>query len=285
MNQETILQVEDRDKLVWVFESSLQIKNQAGFFLWSQGALQMLTPHEILICGVKNNGSRSFQVRRFSSCRYFSDEHFAAVCDPQNGLLARCVSQWLRTGEPCFVLPGADVELDRLLEASELKNLVLHGVWGADGDVSGYFCFSRTSLSRDPRSVRILEVLVPMIYVTFLRVLSGDAKTDDEGLRVNNLVTRREVEILGWIKEGKTTADIADILRLSPFTVKNHVQNILKKLGARSRSHAVAQAINLGLLHTAGVDLPQWHRKRGFAGDVQQQQSPAKLSVRDTNEP
>ncbi len=159
------------------------------------------------------------------------------------------------------MLPGTDVEIDKLLLDSELKNLILHGVWGADGDVCGYFCFSRTSLPRDPRSVRILEVLVPIIYVTFLRVLSGDARTDDDGLRVNNLVTRREVEILGWIKEGKTTADIAGILRLSPFTVKNHVQNILKKLGARSRSHAVAQAINLGLLHN-GADLK---RARLFA--------------------
>jgi DNA-binding CsgD family transcriptional regulator len=72
-------------------------------------------------------------------------------------------------------------------------------------------------------------------------------------LQVNNLVTRREIEILGWIKEGKTTSDIAGILNLSPFTVKNHVQNILKKLGARSRSHAVAQAMGLGLLHSGHI--------------------------------
>jgi transcriptional regulator EpsA len=253
MEQETILQNEDRDMLVWVFESSLQVKNPPAFFLWSQGALQMLMPHEILICGVKNAGSRSFQVRRFSSCRYFKDEHFESACDPHAGIVARSVSQWLRTGEPCFVMPGLDLETDRMLETSELKNLVLHGVWGQDGDVSGYFSFSRTSLQRDARSIRILEVLIPIVYVTFLRVLSSDFRTDDDGLRVNNLVTRREVEILGWIKEGKTTLDIAGILSLSPFTVKNHVQNILKKLGARSRSHAVAQAINLGLLNNGRI--------------------------------
>ena len=252
MEEETFLQVEDRDRLVWVFESSLQVKNQPGFFLWSQGALQMLMPHEILICGVKNGGSRSFQVRRFSSCRYFRDEQFQSVCDPHTGLVSRSVSQWLRTGQPCFVSPGQDGDTDKLLVDSELKNLVLQGVWGQDADVCGYFGFSRTPLLQNARTVRIIEVLVPIVYVTFLRVLSSDFKTDDDGLRVSNLVTRREVEILGWIKEGKTTADIAGILRLSPFTVKNHVQNILKKLGARSRSHAVAQAINLGLLHNGG---------------------------------
>ncbi|MEO8004544.1 MAG: XrtB/PEP-CTERM-associated transcriptional regulator EpsA [Betaproteobacteria bacterium] len=252
MDEETFLQVEDRDRLVWVFESSLQVKNQPGFFLWGQGALQMLMPHEIMICGVKNGGSRSFQVRRFSSCRYFRDEHFQAACDPHTGIVSRGVSQWMRSGQPCFIVPGADEETDKLLLQSELKNLVLHGVWGPDADVCGYFGFSRTSLQQNARTIRLVEVLVPIVYVTFLRVLSSDFKTDDDGLRVSSLVTRREVEILGWIKEGKTTADIAGILRLSPFTVKNHVQNILKKLGARSRSHAVAQAINLGLLHSGG---------------------------------
>lgn len=249
MELETFLQIEDRDRLVWIAESSLHVKNQPGFYLWSQGALQMLIPHEILICGVRSGSTRSFQMRRFSSCRYFRDEHFELICDPQNGLLSRAVSEWMRAGEPYFLSPGSSEETDQLLLDSELKNMVTHGVWGSDGEVSGHFCFSRTPVLPDQRTTRILEVLIPIVYVTFLRVLSSDAKTADGGQRMNNLVTRREVEILGWIKEGKTTSDIAGILKLSPFTVKNHVQNILKKLGARSRSHAVAQAMNLGLLH------------------------------------
>lgn len=252
MELETFLQIEDRDRLVWIAESSLHVRNHPGFFLWSQGALQMLLPHEILICGVRNGANRSFQVRRFSSCRHFRDEHFEGACDPQSGILAKAVSQWMRTGEPSFLLPGVDDQTDKLLESSELKNMVTHGVWGSDAELSAYFCFSRTSAQPDQRTSRILEVMVPIVYVTFLRVLSADARTADNGLRVNNVVTRREVEILGWIKEGKTTADIAGILKLSPFTVKNHVQNILKKLGARSRSHAVAQAMNLGLLQGSG---------------------------------
>jgi hypothetical protein len=99
MELETFLQTEDCDRLVWLAESSLHVKNHPSFFLGSQGALQMLLPHEILICGVKNGGARSFQMRRFSSCRYFKDEHFEAVCDPQNGLISRTVAQWLRIGE------------------------------------------------------------------------------------------------------------------------------------------------------------------------------------------
>lgn len=251
MDYESSLKNEDRDRLVWIVESSLHVRNHPGFFLWSQGALQLLLPHEILICGARNGGSRSFQMRRYSSSRYFRDEHFAAVCDPQSGLIPRTVSQWLQTGKPCFLFPGSDDEQNRQLIDCELKNLVVQAVLGADAEVSGYFCFSRTSVANEERTVRILELLVPVVYVTFMRVLASDARSTEGEIRMNSLVTRREVEILGWIKEGKTTSDIAGILSLSPFTVKNHVQNVLKKLGARSRSHAVAQAINLGLLQNA----------------------------------
>ena len=55
-------------------------------------------------------------------------------------------------------------------------------------------------------------------------------------------VTGREREILQWLNIGKTNTEIAKILDISPLTVKNHVQNILRKLKATNRIHAVAKA-------------------------------------------
>lgn len=63
-------------------------------------------------------------------------------------------------------------------------------------------------------------------------------------------VTRREAEVLRWIREGKSNADIAHILGLSPWTVKNHVQSTLKKLGAQNRAHAVSLAIAARLVRS-----------------------------------
>lgn len=56
-------------------------------------------------------------------------------------------------------------------------------------------------------------------------------------------LTRRETEILGWIAEGKTTREIAAILVVSPHTVRKHIEHILEKLDVRTRSAAVARAI------------------------------------------
>lgn len=54
-------------------------------------------------------------------------------------------------------------------------------------------------------------------------------------------LTRREREILGWVERGKTNAEIAEILWLSPGTVRKHLENAYGKLGVRTRTAAVAR--------------------------------------------
>ncbi len=62
------------------------------------------------------------------------------------------------------------------------------------------------------------------------------------------VLTRRELEILRMIATGVSTKATADKLHVSPATVRNHVQNILGKLGAHSRLEAVAIATRQRLL-------------------------------------
>lgn len=64
----------------------------------------------------------------------------------------------------------------------------------------------------------------------------------------STVLTQREREILGLIAGGARTKSIAEKLHISPVTVRNHVQNILEKLGAHSRLEAVAYAVRQGML-------------------------------------
>jgi two-component system nitrate/nitrite response regulator NarL len=61
-------------------------------------------------------------------------------------------------------------------------------------------------------------------------------------------LTRRELEILRLLAGGANTRAMAERLRVSPATIRNHVQNILQKLGAHSRLEAAAYASRRGLL-------------------------------------
>lgn len=61
-------------------------------------------------------------------------------------------------------------------------------------------------------------------------------------------LTEREVAVIRLLAVGRSNAEIADELSISPNTVRTHVQNILNKLGASSRLNAVALARQCGLL-------------------------------------
>lgn len=56
---------------------------------------------------------------------------------------------------------------------------------------------------------------------------------------VRSPLTTREWEVLGFLKSGASTAQIAEELVLSPYTVHSHVQHILRKLHVHSRAEAV----------------------------------------------
>ena len=61
-------------------------------------------------------------------------------------------------------------------------------------------------------------------------------------------LTGRELEVLGLVADGKTSRQIGDLLFISENTVKNHIRNILDKLGLHSRNEAVLYAIRENLI-------------------------------------
>lgn len=61
-------------------------------------------------------------------------------------------------------------------------------------------------------------------------------------------LSARETEVLHWLCNGKSNWEIAQILDLSPYTVKNHVSNILEKLKANNRQHAATKGVELGFV-------------------------------------
>jgi DNA-binding NarL/FixJ family response regulator len=90
-----------------------------------------------------------------------------------------------------------------------------------------------TASSGDVRaqcSPEVSSILLRRVYA-FAAQANPDATTD--------VLTRRENEILELIEQGLTNQQIASRLSLTLHTVKNHVHNLLGKLGVASRSEAV----------------------------------------------
>lgn len=70
---------------------------------------------------------------------------------------------------------------------------------------------------------------------------------NDELMASGIRLSPRETSILRMVAEGDTNDDIADHLHISRRTVATHIEHILLKTNARSRAHASAKAVQLGL--------------------------------------
>jgi two-component system NarL family response regulator len=66
--------------------------------------------------------------------------------------------------------------------------------------------------------------------------------------KVGDSLTERELEVLSGVAAGNSNKLVADQLAISEETVKSHMRNILSKLGANDRTHAVTIAIKRGLI-------------------------------------
>jgi LuxR family transcriptional regulator len=88
-----------------------------------------------------------------------------------------------------------------------------------------------------------MKWLVHVVHMALSRLLS--AKRPE---RAAIKLTAREVEILKWTADGKSSQDIADILLVSKNTIDFHVKNAVAKLQTANKTAAVVRAAVLGLL-------------------------------------
>lgn len=70
------------------------------------------------------------------------------------------------------------------------------------------------------------------------------AYLEEEGARLS----KREVEVLERLSDGWSTKEMADIMGISEFTARDYISSAMKKLGARHRAQAIAEAMRMGLI-------------------------------------
>ena len=61
-----------------------------------------------------------------------------------------------------------------------------------------------------------------------------------------SILTKREKEVFELLVSNKTTTDIAVTLKISEKTVRNHISNVMQKLGVKGRSGAIVELLKIG---------------------------------------
>jgi DNA-binding CsgD family transcriptional regulator len=93
----------------------------------------------------------------------------------------------------------------------------------------------------DPETVRVAQ-MAGLILTERLMEFSGGLEDDLPEL------SPRERDCLAYVADGKRDSDIADLLGISDTTVRFHVDNARRKLGAANRPQAVARLLNRGAI-------------------------------------
>lgn len=236
---------------LFVVESSLQVRKSHQFFLWVQGQLQSLLPHEVLFCIHGDLQRRDYAVARYTGAP-FPDEQFAEIRHPEHGLVAKVIQAWKKNREePCLFNQNGQLglypQVELLMAEYGLRNLACHGTRSVNGGANSCFIFARMPQPPGPRQCYLLELLLPHLHAAFVRTMI-DERRELRTRLVPHALTDREIEILRWVSEGKNNHQIGDALRISPLTVKNHIQNILRKLEVQNRAQAVTRAIAARLI-------------------------------------
>ncbi len=86
------------------------------------------------------------------------------------------------------------------------------------------------------------------VVAEFTRLSGGNRPSSPSEQPLVDPLSERELEILGVLATGASNREIAQQLYITEGTVKNHITNILGKLGVRDRTQAVLKARELGLV-------------------------------------
>ena len=107
------------------------------------------------------------------------------------------------------------------------------------------------SLERLASAIRTLAeggtCIEPVITERIVRAL-GESNVAFDSAELPEPLTDREKTILRLLAGGYSNKEISELLNISDGTVKNHISNLLAKLGVRDRTRAVLKAIDLGVI-------------------------------------
>lgn len=146
--------------------------------------------------------------------------------------------EWRDATERFPERPNRDI-MSRACEF-RLKYGISSGICG-DGSKGSIFSFAGERNRFSSHHLKILDILTPHIHQALVKTLDAQARADVD-------LSTREKEVLRWMREGKTNWEISMILNISERTVKFHVQNIERKLNAVNKAHAIAIAMDSGLV-------------------------------------
>lgn len=235
---------------------SIGVRRHFDLLRWLQGDLQRFIAHEIMIAAWGDFGLGLIHYDIVSPLPGVRTEQ--ANADTLAPLLHGLFDRWVELGKVPYAL-GTDASgfliKDSLLGCAlgdalqGMRSSLVHGISDERGRHDClYIAFSsNTNLDTTGRSA--MEFLLPYLDTALRQVPHlprqhrAPPPAPEEPVKSGEGygLSEREIEIMHWVRIGKTNSEVGSILDISAFTVKNHLQRIFKKLDVYNRMQAVTK--------------------------------------------
>jgi transcriptional regulator EpsA len=244
--------------------------------LWSQGDMQQLLPHDIMIAAW---GDFSLGLIDFDIVSTIPGVRTEKIeCANLTPLLKRLFNFWKDGSRAPFTFKMDDsLFSENKFGCNKLgsffktmKSALVHGIKDVRGQHDCLYVLMSPSEVSPSSSRAMFEALLPYIdnslrqldhlpeqsqgHASGRRALTNanESHRTLDSISIRTLdplsadlevdpLSSRELEIMEWVQKGKTNYEIGMILDISAFTVKNHLQRIFRKLDVMNRAQAVAK--------------------------------------------
>jgi DNA-binding NarL/FixJ family response regulator len=132
-------------------------------------------------------------------------------------------------------------------EHAMARILVLSNFQGSEDVYRAMRCGARGYLTKDADGGQLVEAI--RTVATGGRFIPKSLESRLAERCPGADISPREKDVLGLLAEGLGTPDIARHLQIAEKTVRIHIGNLLEKLGARDRTHALVIALHRGIIH------------------------------------
>jgi DNA-binding CsgD family transcriptional regulator len=240
----------ERDALLRTAEVALTVTNRSHLYTWLRLHLHRFVAHDMALCHLPQSATHD-QMHVFHSVP-LPPSLLEGLLGSSQRFLSTLRQAWIANQrQPTFVELSShasqwrDIPEARQLQHHGITRLLVHGVDSqARLRSESLFAFCTTLRDQDQVMAAGLALWMPYLHAAAMRALTpSPANTDGQGPPGSPL-TLREAEVLQAVRNAWRTDEIAEQLGISPLTVKNHLRKIMAKLGARSRLHAVAEALS-----------------------------------------
>ncbi|MDE2401311.1 MAG: hypothetical protein KGL90_06570 [Burkholderiales bacterium] len=259
---------ENSECLLRIIEAAPQVRRRSQFFMWSQGDLQRWLPHKIMVCGAYDRDHREVVFDIFNSVP-LPDDLVLSLKDARSTVMTMAVQAWRKGRQQAFrfSLDQGDCPdaLRAALKDQGYDQLLVHGLCrpGRPEELESFFLFAQPRHLYGDDAMLALDMLLACVHMTYQRVCVTERQMAGTRLDASAqavatyqrppTITLREREILVWVRDGLNNQQISEKLGISALTVKNHIQKILRKLGAANRAQAVAKAMTMNALGASSV--------------------------------